>query len=316
MSELLNKVTQGDCLEVMRGIHSGSVDLILCDPPYGNMKGANLDGWSHSTTEWDTIIDTCSLFSEYVRILRENGTLVLFSQEPYTSHLRTYQEPNLEFIYPLFWRKDHFANALLAKKAPVSLVEDISVFTKKYDSENNNQLRTYFKDVLLFIGESKATVISEIGQKADHTFRTESLQFKVCTRETYEALDDVYKISSMPGYLPYEELERINGRFKKRFNLPNGAKYKPNVLEYRKDYGGLHPTQKPVALMEDIIRTYTNEGETVLDNCLGSGTTAVAAINTGRNFIGIEQLPEYVEIANKRIEEALAQRDSKEEALV
>lgn len=120
-----------DCLESMKKIPDGSIDMILCDPPYGIMKGAGLDGWDNQSTSWDDRLNTQILFTEYERILRENGIAILFSQEPYTSELRKQKHPNFEFAYPLIWKKDHFANALIAKKAPVSYFEDLSVFYKK-----------------------------------------------------------------------------------------------------------------------------------------------------------------------------------------
>ena len=113
-----------------------------------------------------------------------------------------------------------------------------------------------------------------------------------------------YNIDRMNSFISYGDMEAINRRFSRRFNLPKGAKYKSNVLEYKKDYTGLHPTQKPVALMEDLIRTYTNKGDTVLDFTMGSGTTGVAAKNLNRKFIGIELDEVYFDIARKRIGEA------------
>lgn len=286
----------------MKDIPDGSIDMILCDPPYGNMKGAQLDGWENATTEWDTVIDAEALFREYERTLRENGVIILFSQEPYTSRLRTFRQYNVEFSYPLFWRKDHFANALIAKKAPVSYVEDISVFHKKYDRQGVNELREYFRDLFHWLGLTKRELISLVGQRVDHTFRFDSMQFKLCTKDTYDVLINNFGIDMYKGFKDYDELLSLNEKYNRTFNL-EGAKYKSNILDFKKDYEGLHPTQKPVALFEYLIKTYTNEGETVLDNCIGSGTTAIAALNTGRFFIGIEKEKEYVDIANKRIEE-------------
>lgn len=123
---------KGDCLEKMDElINEGvRVDLILCDPPYGNMKGAGLDGWKNSTTEWDTAIEPKEIFIRADKLLRENGILILFSQEPYTSQLRTQTITNLPFCYPMIWKKDHFANALISKKAPVSYFEDTMYFVR------------------------------------------------------------------------------------------------------------------------------------------------------------------------------------------
>lgn len=106
----------GDCLELMKNIPDGCIDMILCDPPYGTMIGAGLDGWKNATTTWDVRLDTEILFCEYERILRRNGVAVLFSQEPYTAELRSHNATNINFAYPLIWKKEHFANALIAKK--------------------------------------------------------------------------------------------------------------------------------------------------------------------------------------------------------
>ena len=297
------KLYKGDCLEVMKDIPDGSIDLILCDLPYGTMKGASLDGWENQTTYWDNMIDTERLFCEYERILRMNGVVILFSQEPYTSHLRTFKSENMKFCYPLIWKKDHFANALLAKKAPVSYFEDLNVFSKKYDKQGLHPLREYFSRVIQYIGKTKKEIVEMIGQKADHCFRLNSSQYSLCTKKTYQELVDKFNIDKMNGFKPFEELEKIDKNFKRTFNLQNGKKYMSNVLEYKKDYQGLHPTQKPVALLEYLIKTYTNEDETVLDNCMGSGSTGVACKHTNRNFIGIELDDNYFEIAKKRIEE-------------
>ena len=129
----------------------------------------------------------------------------------------------------------------------------------------------------------------------------------MCTEETYNQLVDEYKINEMDNFIDYDRLCEINRRFNRRFNLPKWKKYKSNVLKYKKDYTKFHPTQKPISLMSDLIRTYTNEGEIILDFTMGSGTTGVACAKSGRNFIGIEIDPDYFSIAEKRIKVAVAQ---------
>lgn len=300
----LNKIYNEDCLEGMKRIPDGSIDMILCDLPYGTMKGAKLDGWVNQTTEWDEVIDTSRLFLEYERVLRMNGVAILFSQEPYTSHLRMFKSENLFFLYPMIWKKDHFANALIAKKAPVSYFEDMSVFSKKYDKQNLHPLREYFKKVLEFVDVNLSEINSVLGhRRAEHCFYIESSQFGLCTEKTYRELISKFEINKMNGFKDFSELEKIDKKFKRTFNLQDGKKYNSNVLEFKKDYEGLHPTQKPVKLFEYLIKTYTDEGNTVLDNCMGSGTTAIACLNTNRKFIGFEMDKEYFDIATKRIEE-------------
>lgn len=300
---------QGDCLELMKQIPDGSVDMILCDLPYGTIKGMQIDGYKargESATVWDDRIDTKALFVEYERILRRNGVAVLFSQEPYTAELRSHKATNIEFAYPLIWKKDHFANALIAKKAPVSYFEDISVFFKVHDRQMLNPLRKYFSEVMAFMGVSSCKDVNKVlgHRRAEHAFYIDTMQFSLCTEKTYQELIDRFGIDRMQGFKTFAECEEIERTFKRTFNLPDGQKFMGNVLEFRKDYQGLHPTQKPVALLEYLVKTYTNEGDIVLDNCMGSGSTGVACVNTGRRFIGIELDKGYFDIAVNRIEEA------------
>lgn len=297
------ELIKGDCLEEMDKLVNKSVrvDLILCDPPYGNMKGAELDGWKNSTIEWDIAIEPKEIFIRANKLLRENGMLILFSQEPYTSQLRTQAITNLPFCYPMIWKKDHFANALISKKAPVSYFEDINVFCKKYDTDLLHPLRQYSKKIMDFIGLGLKQINKELGhRRAEHFFYWNTSQFKIPTEKTYMEIKDKFKINEMKDYLSYKELVEINKKFNKKFNL-NGENKKSNILEYKKDYGRLHPTQKPVDLLTDLIKTYTDEGDLVLDFTMGSGSTGVACLNTNRNFIGIEKDEKYFNIAKKRI---------------
>lgn len=301
---------QGDCLELMKEIPDGSVDAIITDPPYGTVTGiGDSEKVSHGMkgkTSWDSVISREEMLNECNRILRVNGALILFSQEPYTSHLITNAHGNLPFSYRMVWLKDHFANSLIAKKAPVNYTEDVCVFFKKYDTLNQNPIREYCRKLFGFIGKKKKEIFEDMGsQGVCHFMRYDTMQFGLCTESTYNQLCSIYGIHNQPWFIKYEQLKLINENHKgigvRRFNLPEGKKFKSNVLQYRKDYGGLHPTQKPVALLEDLIRTYTSEGETVLDFTMGSGTTGVAAKNLGRSFIGIELDEDYFKIAQERI---------------
>ena len=295
----------GDCLERMKEIPDGSVDAIICDPPYGTMRGAGLDGWHDGKTDWDSTIETSAILEQCNRILRTNGALVLFSQEPYTSHLITNAHGNIPFSYRMVWLKDHFANSLIAKKAPVNYTEDVCVFFKKYDIENLHPLRLYFADVMQFIGLNLKQVNGVLGhRRAEHCFYLESTQFGLCTEATYGELVSKFNIDAMQGFKAYDELQVLDKAYQRVFNLHDGKKYKSNILEYKKDYNGYHPTQKPVLLLEDLIKTYSNEGDTVADLTMGSGTTGVACVNTNRDFIGIELDQGYFEIAKQRIEDA------------
>ena len=302
----------GDCLELMKNIPDGSVDLVLTDPPYGTMKGAPISSWKarNDCAEWDTTLDTEKMFSEISRVLRQNGKAVLFSQEPYTSRLITSAIPSLPFAYRAMWYKNVSGNSLMAKSAMVSRYEDICVFSKLgHDYCGENPLREYFARVLDFIGKTKKEIMQIIGQKADHCFRLNSSQYSLCTKSTYQELIGVFGIDKMQGFIEYAELRKTQDEYTQKyasvFNLWQGGKSKSNVLEYKKDNDGYHPTQKPVALLEDLIQTYSNEGDTVLDFTAGSGSTGVACVNTNRRFIGIELDEGYFNIAKKRIEEAV-----------
>ena len=287
----------GDCLELMKNIPDGSVDLVLTDPPYGTMKGAALDGWKNQTTEWDTAIDPLKIFEQISRVLRPNGKAVLFSQEPYTSQLITSAIPSLPFAYRAMWYKNVHANALLAKSAMVSRYEDICIFSC---SKGGGEIAEYMKSELEKSGLTVKKINELLGTStmASHYFRA-GCQFVLPTKEKYEKLQTT-------GFWkrPYDELKE---KTMPVFNLWQGGKSKSNVLEYKKDNDGYHPTQKPVALLEDLIQTYSNEGNTVLDFTAGSGSTGVACVHTNRNFIGIELDEGYFNIAKKRIEEAQEQ---------
>ena len=309
------QLMHGDCLELMKNIPDGSVDLVLTDPPYGTVK--NL-GNSEIAKEngyrdygWDDVIDIDKMFQEISRILRQNGKAILFSQEPYTSRLITSAIPSLPFCYRAVWVKNVFGNKFTCNKAMVNLFEDICIFSKLgHDYSGENPLREYFANVYEFIGKTKKEIMQIVGQKADHCFRLNSSQYSLCTEQTYQELIYVFGIDKMQGFVPYSELRKVQdgytAKYASVFNLWQGGKSKSNVLEYKKDNDGYHPTQKPVALLEDLIQTYSNEGNTVLDFTMGSGSTGVACVNTNRRFIGIELDPGYFDIATKRISEAKA----------
>ena len=302
------RLINDDCIKSMDKLISDGVkiDLILTDPPYGNINGLTIDGYKGKNLNWDNIIPTNEMFSCCEKLLRINGKLILFSKEPYTSFLRQFNPSNLSFVYPYYWLKNHFANNLICNNAPLSYVDDISVFHKREDTDIINPLRSYSKELFDNIGISKTQILKTIGGKADHFFRSNSSQFRLCTEETYNELINEYDIDKFDCFIPYSELKKINSEFKLKygsvFNLPIGEKFKSNVLEYKKSYNHYHPTEKPVDLLEDLILTYTNENDIVLDFTMGSGSTGVACMNTNRNFIGIELDEKYFEIAKERIE--------------
>ena len=307
---------KGDCLELMKDIPDGSIDLILTDLPYGNMKGAKLDGWVNQTTQWDNAINPTEVHNLANRILRKNGKMILFSQEPYTTRMIAEAIPNLPFGYRMIWEKDHFANALIAKKAPVSYYEDILVFSKTHEITNTHPIAPIVKTLQeesgyfwngeiaeYYVRNGYSKSINHAKGVLKHYLNWEYAQFSVVTKQHYDILSTFFDW----GY-SHEELVGIDKERKQKmpsvFNLWEGNKYKSNILKYKKDYNGYHPTQKPILLLEDLVKTFSNEGDTVVDLTMGSGSTGVACLNTNRNFIGYELDDKYFEIAKERIEKA------------
>ena len=307
------KLYKGDCLIESDKIESGSVDLILTDLPYGTMKGAeksNIYGSKDKPKhEWDSVIDTEKIMQLANRILRKNGKMILFAQDPFSTELKTKAIPNLPYNYSLIWEKDTFAFALIAKKAPVNYYEDILVFSKKDDPSDGNELRDYFKEQRQLIKNISLIEINRVAfgdtkgkdGMAGNILSSYKKGWSFPTKEKYTKLQESYDICLKP----YEELKEINdlhkNSFASTFNLWEGNKYKSNILKYKKDYNGFHPTQKPILLLEDLIRTFSNENDLVVDLTMGSGSTGVACKNLNRNFIGIEMDENYFNIAKERI---------------
>ena len=243
----------GDCLEVMADIPDNSVDMILCDLPYGT-----------TACKWDTVIPFEPLWAQYRRIAKRNAAIVLTASQPFTTALIA---SNLaDFRYCWVWQKERPSNFFQAKFAPLNQLEDVCVFSRGGCNNGAKNPMPYFPQGLRAIDVERGNSNTGGGVGVG----------KGC--------------------------QALNG---KRYRATQEG-YPKTLLTYATEGRGLHPTQKPVALMEYLIRTYTREGETVLDNCMGSGTTGVACANTGRKFIGIERDAAYFEIARQRIEQAHA----------
>ena len=313
------KLYKGDCLIESDNIESGSVDLILTDLPYGNMdtdggRKMGIDGW-------DKAIPPKKVYEIANRILRKNGKMILFSQEPYTTQLINEAIPNVPFSYRAVWEKDNFANALGVNKNMVSFYEDILVFSKTHETTNTHPIAPivktlqeesgYFWDGKIaeyYVKDGHSKSIKNAKAVLMHYLNWEYVQFSVVTKKHYDILSTFFDW----GY-SHEELVSIDKEYKQKtpsvFNLWDGNKYKSNILKYKKDYDGYHPTQKPVALLEDLIKTFSNEGDLVVDLTMGSGSTGVACKNTSRNFIGIELDEDYFNIAEQRINEHRTQME-------
>ena len=230
----------GDCLELMKKIPDKSIDMILCDLPYGTTQN-----------KWDSVIPFDKLWAQYNRIIKDHGAILLFSQMPFGANLIM---SNLKmFRYEWIWEKEQGTGFLNANKMPLKKHENILVFYKHLPTYNP-QMREGFKPY--------------------YNARSNS--------DSHTSNYNDYKI--MP-------------------TSSDGTRYPIDIIKFNRDRG-LHPTQKPVALLEYLIKTYTNEGDLVLDNCMGSGSTGVACLNTNRDLIGMELDKEYFQIACDRLEAA------------
>lgn len=242
------ELIQGDCLEKMKDIPDGSIDMILCDLPYGT-----------TACKWDVIIPFEPLWEQYKRIIKDRGAIVLFGSEPFSSYLRM---SNIkQFKYDWIWDKHIPRGFQTAKYRPMNRHENIMVFGDR---------AIYYYPIMV---------------KRDNPVRVKNY-----SKKDKVSSNDIGK---------YNDSSKV---FEYTHRNPD------TIIQglWEANAGKVHPTQKPVALLEYLIKTYTLEGETVLDNCMGSGSTGVACKNLNRNFIGIELDPEYFKIAEKRINENLS----------
>ena len=239
---------KGDCLERMKEISSGSVDMVLTDPPYGT-----------TACKWDSIIPLEPMWEQLKRIIKPNGAIVMTASQPFTSVLGSSNVQNLRYSW--IWKKGRPTNFPNAKRMPLKGFEDILVFYSKPCTYNPQDLIKVDRVVKNTGTKTRKGSLKENGDRT-------SVHNDMVKHDTYA-----------------QEFT----------NYPRG------ILEYSQDSLSLHPTQKPVALMEYLIKTYTNEGETVLDFTMGSGSTGVACANTGRKFIGIELDDKYFDVAKNRI---------------
>ena len=309
----LTTIYNGDCLEVMdylieQGI---KVDAIITDPPYGIMKDITQDGIDGM--DWDTALNPMDIFIKTNKLLKKNGKLILFSQEPYTTKLVNSVLPNLPFKYRMVWEKDDFANALLCNKAPVSYYEDILVFSKTHETNGKHPLHDWLvkiqkqkkwndKELInLYVSKGYSKNVASASATLQHLLDWKYNQIGVINEKHYDILKNYFNFDETLEYLNsiYTKYKNNN---KSVYNLWQGEKYKSNILKYKKDYDGYHPTQKPILLLEDLIKTYSNENNTILDFTMGSGSTGVACFYANRKFIGIELSKEYCDIGIKRLE--------------
>lgn len=252
----INRIYNMDCLIGMKKIDDKSIDMILCDLPYGV-----------TALKWDKIINFEELWKQYERIIKNDGIIALFSNEPFTSLLI---KSNLKlFRYKWIWKKESPTGHLNANYKPLNITEEISVFSKAtVGSLSKNPIRYYPQDI-------KEVNIPKKNSKNS-------------------------KWRKNKGYNSMNNILNSNKPFVQKF-----TSYPNNILEFKRDKRKFHPTQKPIELLEYLIRTYTSEHDLILDNCIGSGSTAIACINTNRDFLGFEIDENYYKIAEQRIREKI-----------
>ena len=243
---------QGDCLKLMKDIPDKSVDMILCDLPYGVLNKKN------PNAKWDCVIPFADMWREYERVTKDNAAIVLFASGMFTADLM--QSNRKLWKYNLVWKKGNRPTGFLnAKKQPLRISEDICVFYKKqpiYNPQFTMGAKPHSRGI-------------------------------ACIAAGKQGRNGCY------------------GEFKSTPIIMTNEKYPLSIIDIAKEHPQkYHPTQKPIALLQYLVKTYTNEGDIVLDNCMGSGSTGVACVNTGRNFIGIELDNGYFETARTRIREA------------
>jgi len=317
----LNKIYNEDCLEGMKRIPDKSVDMILCDLPY-----------AMTDNDWDVIIPFDKLWEQYDRVIKDCGVIALTGSQPFTTLLGASNLKKLR--YGLIWEKNNGTNYLQVKKQPFKIHEDILIF---YDDKSTavgktdalQEVRDYLKSERDLTGLKSKEIEQLLGNKMSRHYFTDSNSFSIPSKKDYEKLQST-------GYFQrdHDELKKATDGLRftynpqmsdgkpiaRKRNTPskgqlllwdqtvveevideNEGKYYPTTIIKAEREVGLHPTQKPVGLFEWLIKTYSNEKETILDNCMGSGTTAIACMNTGRNFIGFEKDETYYKLATQRI---------------
>ena len=314
-----------DCFEFFENYEGDKIDCVIVDLPYGQ-----------TACHWDCAIDLKKMWENLFRICRRNTIFCFFATSRFGNTLIN-SKPNY-FKYDLVWEKINSVGFLSAKKMPLRKHEMIYIFgnscindTKR---EYNKDLREYSKNLFEWINKSKNEIFNKQGHGGlDHFTRWNTLQFGIPQNKNYQFLIDEYKINEFKDFIEFKELKRIWNLDNKpiynpimtyghkhyaikegKYNVDNvygnkknsatnnkGSRYPTSILKFGSDKEKLHSTQKPVALCEWLIKTYSNENGLVLDFCMGSGSTGVACINTNRRFIGIEKDEKIFKIAKKRL---------------
>jgi len=266
-----HKLILGDCLDELPKIFDKNIDLVLTDPPYGTTQ-----------CKWDSVIPFEPMWNQLKRVIKDNGCIALFGSEPFSSYLRT---SNINwFKYDWIWEKQKASNFMGAKYSPLKYHEIISVFSKNTHSYNPQRYKVLELDDVLKLNR----------KQMKHLFENKEY-------DRYGKVDRRKTVND-----PKTNKDHIGTKLTRTRYIDDGYRSPKSVLKINKQsQTNIHPTQKPVALLEYLIKTYTNENDTVLDFTMGSGSTGVACKNLNRNFIGIEKDENYYNIAKQRIEGVL-----------
>ena len=301
---MINEVLLGDCLELMKDIPDGSIDMVLCDLPYGTTQ-----------CKWDTVIPLDKLWKEYNRVCKKNAAIILTAAQPFTSNL-VMSNPKY-FKYNWIWEKSKATGYLNAKKMPMRAHEDICVFYRKPPIYNPQMVqgKPYNKGT----AHRPTDVYGSQGLK-EKTKKRKELK-KILSKEN--SLELIRQEMDKMG-LEWTIIDKTQDMVDKIIDAvkplkttvknDTGLRY-PRTVQYFKTAESegkksiIHPTQKPLALFEYLVKTYSNEGDLILDNCIGGGTTAVACINTNRNYIGMELDEGYYEKCLERIKKVQEKLD-------
>lgn len=305
-------ILNDDCLNAFKNIEDKSVDLVLIDPPYNIGKDKKWDKWKTVNAYVEFM---GQVFKECERVLKDNGSFYFFHNDfLQIVELQNYinKNTNFQFKQLLVWNKrfneasnkgflDGFIEVEKLRNYQ-KMAEYCLYYTFQTDSGDIKEfksLRDYFKYIQLETGLNKKQIIDKIGQRADHCFRHSSSQWDLPTEETYNELINIFNIDKYEGFKTYKELRQ---EYEELRYIYNNQKEHHSIMNYEIVKKQGHITPKPVDLLEYIIKTSSNEGDIVLDCFMGSGSTGVACLNTGRKFIGIEKEEKYFKISCERME--------------
>ena len=322
---------RGDCLEVMRTLPDKSVNLIVIDPPYNIGKDKRWDKWK---TVNAYVAFMGEVFLECQRLLKDNGSFYFFHNDFLQivelqnwlnknskfvfKQLITITKSNNSFIKDLYGSQEHFRNYININEYCLyyTFQDETGLTTIMLDVNNFSNLRRYFKEMQEFLNVNKKQIIEQVGQSADHCFRWGSSQWALPTEKTYDKLIEEFNINLWDEFKSYEELrnkyEELCNKYEELRYTFNEKSGEVNTWEFnfKSKNKYKHPTQKPILLIEKILKASSHEGDVVLDCFLGSGTTAVACVNTNRRCIGIERDDKYFDVSCTRVDEAINKPDA------